>query len=76
MKIMQERAFANLKIEFLWNTTVEAYLGDSQLTGLRVRDVNSGEMIPSSVACSWRSATLPTPICSPHQLAKDTTATS
>ncbi len=42
-KIMQERAFANERIDFLWDTVVEAYLGESSLSGLRVRNVKSGE---------------------------------
>jgi thioredoxin reductase (NADPH) len=43
-KIMQDRAFANEKIEFLWDTVVEAYLGDSSLEGLRVRNVKTDEV--------------------------------
>jgi thioredoxin reductase (NADPH) len=38
-KIMQERAFANDKITFRWNTVVTELLGDVCLTGVRVRDV-------------------------------------
>lgn len=38
-KIMQERALANEKIEFLWNSVVEEVLGDEFVTGVRVRDV-------------------------------------
>lgn len=38
-KIMQQRAFVNEKIEFLWNTVVESYLGKSSLSGLRVRNL-------------------------------------
>ncbi len=41
-KIMQERAFSNPKIDFLWNHEVVGYLGDSKLEGITVRDVNSG----------------------------------
>ncbi len=41
--IMQERAFANEKITFLWNTAVDEVVGDTSMTGLRVRDVNTGE---------------------------------
>lgn len=33
-KIMQERAFANPKIEFHWNTVVTEYLGDDKLSGI------------------------------------------
>lgn len=36
-KIMQERAFANPKIEFLWDSAVVDILGDDAVTGVRVR---------------------------------------
>jgi thioredoxin reductase (NADPH) len=42
-KIMQERAFANDKIEFLWNHVVVDLVGDTKLDGAVVRDVNTGE---------------------------------
>lgn len=42
-KIMQERAFANPKIEFMWNTVVEDILGDDKVSGLSVRHVTTGE---------------------------------
>ena len=42
-KIMQDRAFANPKIEFLWNTTVDDLVGDEKLAGAVVRDVVTGE---------------------------------
>jgi thioredoxin reductase (NADPH) len=44
-KIMQERAFANPKIEFLWNHTVTDLLGDEALEGAVVTDVNTGESL-------------------------------
>ena len=37
-KIMQQRAFDNPRIEFAWNTTVEEILGDTKVSGLRLRD--------------------------------------
>jgi thioredoxin reductase (NADPH) len=38
-KIMQERAFANPKIDFLWNSVVEEVLGsDGKVTAVRIRD--------------------------------------
>ncbi len=40
-KIMQDRAAANPKIEFLFDTVVEECLGDGKLRGLRVRNVVS-----------------------------------
>lgn len=41
-KIMQDRALANPKISFRWDTVVEEVLGESKLEGLRVRDTVSG----------------------------------
>lgn len=40
-KIMQERAFANPKIEFLWNHVVDDVLGEHAVEGIVVRDVNT-----------------------------------
>ena len=44
-KIMQDRAFANPKIEFAWNTVVDEILGsrDAGVTGIRLADSNNGE---------------------------------
>jgi thioredoxin reductase (NADPH) len=42
-KIMQERALAHEKIEFVWNAVVEEVLGDAFVTGVRIADVESGE---------------------------------
>jgi len=41
-RIMQDRARANEKIEFLWDTVVEGLLGDSKLEGAVVRNVKTG----------------------------------
>ena len=42
-KIMQDRAFANERIDFLWDTAVDAYLGESSLSSLRVRNVKTDQ---------------------------------
>ena len=42
-KIMQDRAFANPKITFRWNSVVEAVDGESTLAGVTVRDVLTDE---------------------------------
>jgi thioredoxin reductase (NADPH) len=42
-KIMQERAFADPKIDFAWNSAVEAIHGDDKLTGLTLVDTVTGE---------------------------------
>ncbi len=41
-KIMQERAFANPKLEFRWNAEVVDAFGDTKLEGLAVRDTVTG----------------------------------
>jgi len=38
-KIMAERAHANRKIDFMWNTVVEGVLGEERVTGLRLRNL-------------------------------------
>jgi len=42
-KIMQDRAMANPKIKFLWNNQVVEMIGEGKLTGLRVKNVRTGE---------------------------------
>ena len=41
---MQDRAFANPKIEFLWNSQVSEILGDGKLEGIRVTDTVTGDI--------------------------------
>ncbi len=43
-KIMQDRAFANPKIEFIWDTVVEDVLGEDAVAGVRLRNVKTGEV--------------------------------
>lgn len=42
-RIMQERALANPKIDVVWNTVIEEILGEDAVTGVRLRDVRTGE---------------------------------
>jgi thioredoxin reductase (NADPH) len=42
-KIMQERAFQNPRIEFVWNTVVEELIGQADLEAVVLRDVVTGE---------------------------------
>lgn len=42
-RIYQDRAFANPKIRFVWDTVVEEIVGDRAVTGLRLRNVKTGE---------------------------------
>ncbi|MBO3754562.1 MAG: thioredoxin-disulfide reductase [Candidatus Brockarchaeota archaeon] len=48
-KILQERAFSNPKIEFVWNSVVEEILGGERVEGVRVKRVDTGEV--SEIRC-------------------------
>jgi thioredoxin reductase (NADPH) len=41
-KLLQQRALANQKMEFLWDTVVEEILGDDKVKGLSLRNVKTG----------------------------------
>jgi len=42
-KIYQERAFASPRMRFVWDSVVEEILGEQAVTGVRVRNVKTGE---------------------------------
>jgi len=42
-KIMADRALANDKIEFAWNSEVVDVIGDDKVSGVRLRDTQTGE---------------------------------
>jgi len=41
-KVMQDRAFANPKIEFVWNSEVVEILGEQSVSGVRLRNLVDG----------------------------------
>lgn len=43
-KIMQDRAFKNPKIRFIWNGEVADVLGETAVTGVRIRNTVTGEL--------------------------------
>jgi thioredoxin reductase (NADPH) len=43
IQINREHAFANPKMRFVWDSVVEEILGESTVTGVRVRNVKTGE---------------------------------
>jgi thioredoxin reductase (NADPH) len=49
-KIMQDRAFANEKIKFVWDSEVVEVVGDNKITGLRLKNVRDGseQVLPVS----------------------------
>ncbi|HTZ54955.1 MAG TPA: thioredoxin-disulfide reductase [Candidatus Acidoferrum sp.] len=44
-KIMSERARSHPKIDFIWNTVVDEVLGDTHMTGLKLRNVHDDTAI-------------------------------
>jgi thioredoxin reductase (NADPH) len=42
-KILQERAFSNDKIKFVWNSVVQEILGKDRVEGVRLKNVKTGE---------------------------------
>ena len=58
-KIMQDRAFANDKIDLVWNSVVEEIVGDGAVTGVRCQREHADETRETPAACSWPSATTP-----------------
>ncbi len=43
-KIIQERAFKNPKMEFIWNTVVESINGDDKVRSLTLKNLKTGEV--------------------------------
>jgi thioredoxin reductase (NADPH) len=48
-KIMQDRAFANDKIRFLWDSEVVSIQGDDRVTGVTVRNTKTGAESPLEI---------------------------
>jgi thioredoxin reductase (NADPH) len=49
-KIMQDRAHANKKIQFIWNTVVVDVLGEKEVEGLKLKNVKNNETSGLKVA--------------------------
>lgn len=43
-KIIQERAYQNPKIDFIWNSVIEEIKGDDLVTGAVVKNIKNGEL--------------------------------
>jgi len=48
-KIMQDRAFANDKIDFVWNSVVEEVEGDQKVEAVRLRNLVDGQLSDMAV---------------------------
>jgi thioredoxin reductase (NADPH) len=49
-QVLQQRAFAEPKLEFIWSTVVEEVLGDKMLEELKLRNVKTGQHSTLKVA--------------------------
>ncbi len=49
-RILQERAFAEPRIEFIWDTVVDEIIGDERLEALKTRNVKTGEVSTLNVS--------------------------
>ncbi|AZR72881.1 thioredoxin-disulfide reductase [Anoxybacter fermentans] len=43
-KVIQERAYANPKIDFVWNSVLEEVVGDEVVTGVKIKNLKTGEI--------------------------------
>lgn len=43
-KVMQQRAFENEKIDFLWNSELQEVLGDPVVEGVTIKNIETGEV--------------------------------
>jgi thioredoxin reductase (NADPH) len=48
-KIMQDRAFKNPKVEFIWDSVIEEVLGTDKVEGARLKNVKTGETTDAKV---------------------------
>ena len=48
-KVAQEKAVANPKMKFIWNTVVDSFEGDDMLKTVNLKDLKTGEIIPVEV---------------------------
>ncbi|HZK83692.1 MAG TPA: FAD-dependent oxidoreductase [Desulfosporosinus sp.] len=48
-KVSAERAFQNKKMEFVWNSTIEEVLGETNVEGVKIKNIKTGRS--SELAC-------------------------
>jgi len=48
-KVAQEKALANPKMKFMWNTVVDSFEGDEALKQVVLKNVKTGELVPVDV---------------------------
>jgi thioredoxin reductase (NADPH) len=50
VKILQDRAFDNKKIEFIWDSVIEKFSGTERLEEVTIKNVKSGKNAPRKIA--------------------------
>jgi thioredoxin reductase (NADPH) len=48
--VLQQRAFGNPKIEFVWWNTVDEIIGEDRVTGIKIKNIKDGKI--SAISCS------------------------
>ena len=48
-KVAQEKAMANLKMKFLWNTVVDSFEGEDMLKTVNLKNLKTGEIVPVEI---------------------------
>jgi thioredoxin reductase (NADPH) len=48
-KVAQEKAMANPKMKFMWNTVVDSFEGDETLKRVVLKNIKTGELVPTDV---------------------------
>ena len=43
-KIMQERAFKNIKIEFVWDSEIVNVIGENSVTGIKIKNIKTNQV--------------------------------
>ena len=43
-KIMQERAFKNIKIEFVWDSEIVDVIGENSVTGIKIKNIKTNQV--------------------------------
>jgi thioredoxin reductase (NADPH) len=52
-RILQERAFANKKMEFLWDSVIEDIQGDNRVTVIKIRNLKTGQTSNLEVSAAF-----------------------
>ena len=52
-KILQDRAFANKKMNFKWNHVVDSFIGNTLMTAVKLKDLNTGSIYEYNTSAAF-----------------------